>query len=205
MRKKLFFVVGGIMASLLLWAYADDFYALLTKSYYVDESSLCFVDTFHLQSRAYHQSIGGGGRGGSNESKLVFQSTNGYSFSIDKELYDAIKDEKKLEDTFMYHDTKFTVFSTAAFCKKYKESDKPIFIRVYQLRIGNENYIDVSKISEYAKWNNKKLLVLTMFFVPFFTLLLYKEQKNLRKKTKQQIIIWLICLPVTLLIIILWL
>ncbi len=147
MRKIIFWTIAGIISILFLSVYINDFYELLTKSYYINESSLCRVDTFHLLSKAYDQPTTNSDWH-SDESELVFKSTNGYSFAIDSGIYNAINDKEKLKDTLMYHDTKFTVFSDTASCREYRESKTPIFLRVYQLQIGSRKYIDVLKIND---------------------------------------------------------
>ena len=172
MLKTLPLIAVWLLVIGLSICYLINLYQLLSKSYYVDQSRLYKIDTFHLLNRAYQQSDNSGGR--SSNSKLIFESTNRYSFVIDKSFFYAITDRKKLEDTLMYHDLKFTVFSDKKTFDEYKDSKSPILIRVYQIQIGDTKYIDVSNINSII--NGEKIgLVIFPPAVIFVMFLLIKK------------------------------
>lgn len=106
---------------------------LLSKSYYVKEDQLYRVGTFLLVSRA-HSQLEDYGRGSYSRRKLIFQSKDYYSFAIDGDIYRAIINEKKLEDTLMYAGLPFTVYTGREYFEKYKKSKEPITVTAnYQL------------------------------------------------------------------------
>lgn len=191
MRKKFLLIIVWFIVTGLIVYYLVNLYQLVAKTYYVDESKLHKVDTFHLLNRAYQESDYHDGR--RQYPKLVFQSTNGYSFAIDKDIFQAINDKKRLEDTLIYHDLKFTVFTDEEYFHKYQKYNHPIFIRVYQIQIGDTKYIDIQKMNEIAKGNIKRDVLIPPAFIIFFGLLLYKENWW----TKRGIIIWSIAFILT--------
>lgn len=173
MLKKPYSILAFLIATGLFIYYCINLYQFLFKSYYIDETKLYRIDTFHLLDRAYESSDGGGSKVSSPESKLIFESINRYSFAIDKNIYKAIIDKKKLEDTLMYYDTKFTVFSDKETYDKYQKSKAPIFIRVYQIQIGDTKYIDVSEMNNISKAGKKAGVLaplLAIYFISFISL-----------------------------------
>ena len=168
MLKKLP-LIAVLLIAVGLFYYFSNVYQLLLKSYYVDESKLYKIDTFHLLNRAYEQSDNSGGSRRSSHPELVFQSSNRYSFVIDRSIFNAITDKDKLEDTLMYHDLKFTVFSDKGTYDKYKKSQTPILIRVYQVQIGDTNYIDIARTNSL----NKSKRIAGVVFPPAVILLIF--------------------------------
>ena len=183
------------MLGLLIY-YFFNFYQLISKSYYVDETELIKVDTFHLYTRAFRSSDGGGGKSHS-EPKLIFEDLKRNSFAIDGNIFQAITDKKKLEDTLMYHDLKFTVFSDRDTYNNYTKSKIPIFIRVYQIQIGNAKYVDIDKMNSISKGSLMRRVIIPPAFIFFFGLLLYKENKDQNWWTKRKVIIWCIAFSLT--------
>ena len=194
MHKKLPLVIVWFIVAGLIVYYLINLYQFVAKTYYVDESKLHKVDTFHLLNRAYQQSDYYGGKTSHSYPKLVFQSTSGYSFAIDKDIFQAINDKKKLEDTLMYHDLKFTVFTDKEYFDKYKKYNYPIFIRVYQIQIGDTKYIDIQKMNEITKGNIKRGVLIPPAFILFLGLFFYKTNWW----TKQRIIIWCVAFILTI-------
>ena len=140
MRTKLALILVWLMIAGLLVYYFINFCQLLSKSYYVDESELYKVGTFPLLNRAYEQSDQRGrARFGGSKPELVFESVDRYSFAIDRNIFQAITDKKKLEDTWMYHDLAFTVFTDKKYFDNFKNAGHPIFIRVYQIHRHTED------------------------------------------------------------------
>lgn len=198
MRKKLPFIIAWFTLIVPLVVYFFNFYQLLSKSYFVDESQIYKVDTFHLLNRSYEESGNSVGRGSQDESKLVFESTNRYSFAITKYAFKAITDKKELEDTLMYHDLKFTVYSNKQYLTKYKKTDSPIYIEVYQIEIGHKKYIDISKMNKLSKGDTLRWVIIPPALIFFFGFLLYKESKNKNWWTKRRAIIWCIVFFITI-------
>jgi uncharacterized ion transporter superfamily protein YfcC len=73
-------IILALIALIFFYFYASWVYRLASKSYYIDETKLYKLDTFHLINRAYETSTSTG-RGHSHQ-KLQFESKDGYSFSI---------------------------------------------------------------------------------------------------------------------------
>ena len=182
------------MTGLILY-YLINFYQLVAKTYYVDESKLYKVDTFHLLNRAYEQSDNYGSGRRSSKPELIFESTNRYSFAIDKNIFQAIVDKEKLEDTLMYHDLKFTVYTDREYFDKFKKTNSPIFIRVYQIQIGNTKYIDISKMNKLSKGDTLRGVIIPPAFIFFFGFLIFKKPEWW---TNRRIVIWCICFFVSI-------
>jgi len=73
----------------------------------------------------------------------------------------------------MYHDTKFTVFSDKETYDKYKSSKVPIFIRAFQIQIGNKKYVDISEMNDISKSEKKAgvfVPLLAIYFIGFISL-----------------------------------
>jgi hypothetical protein len=198
MFKKIPVVLVWFIFIGIIFSYLINPYHLVAKTYYVDESKLYKVDTFHLLDRAYEQSDNSGGGRLSSKTKLVFESTNRYSFAIDDNIFQAIIDPKKLEDTLQYHDLKFTVYTTKGFFEKYKTTNSPIFIKVYQIQIGETKYIDISKLNKLSKGGALRGTIIPPVFIFFFGFLLYKTNQSQSWWTKRRIIIWGITFILTL-------
>lgn len=192
MRRKLPFLILLIPAVFILFYFVKA-YELFSKSYYVEETKLYKTDTFHLFTRAFESSDLGGR--GSSKPKLVFESANKYSFVIDGNFYAAITDRKKLEDTLMYHDTKFTVFTDKKNYDEYKKSKKPIFIKVYQIQIGDTKYIDIQKLNKISKENLLGGVVIPLIIIMF---VLFLVGKKIEWYTSLKIILWGIALILTI-------
>lgn len=198
MRKKFPLIIVWLIVTGLILYYFINLYQLVAKTYYVDESKLYKVDTFHLLNRAYEQSDNSGGRFSHSYLKLVFESTNGYSFAIDKHIFEAVNNIKESEDTMMYHDLKFTVFTDKKSFESYKKSTYPIFIRAYQIQIGDIKYVDIQKMNEITKGYIKRGVLIPPTFIFFFGFLLYKQNQNDDWWTKRRIIIiWCVAFMLT--------
>jgi len=195
MRKKFPLIIVWLIVTGFIIYYFTNLYKLISKTYYIDESELYKVDTFHLLNRAYQESDYGGKT--HSYSKLVFKSTNGYSFAIDEHIFEAINNKKKLEDTMMYPDLKFTVFTDKTYFDDYKKSTFPIFIRAYQIQIGHVKYVDIKKMNEITKGYMKRGVFIPPAFIFFFVFLGYKQNQNEHWWTKRRIIIWSVAFLLT--------
>lgn len=193
MRKNLPIVVVLLIVTGLVIYYSMNLYQFVAKTYYVDESKLYRVDTFHLSGRAFRESEPGG-RSSRSYPKLVIQSTSGYTFAIDKDIFEAITDRQRLEDTLMYHDLKFTVFTDKEYFDKYHKYNRPIFIRAYQIEIGNKKYIDIEKMNKITKGKKKRAVLAPPALVLFLGLLLYKGDRW----SKRKVMIWFFAFILTI-------
>lgn len=196
MHKKVPLILLWLSVSALLVYYFFNFYQLISRAYYVNETELIKVDTFQLYTRAFRSSDGGGGKSHS-ESKLIFEDVKRNSFAIDGGIFQAITDEKKLEDTLMYHNLKFTVFSDKDTYNNYTKSKVPIFIRVYQIQIGDTKYIDINRMNDMSKRKIMRGIIIPPAFVFFFGFLLYKENKDENWWTKRRVRSWCIAFFLT--------
>lgn len=146
--EKIYLTIATISLTAFLLFYISNIYSLLSRSYYIDEKQLYQLNTFHLLGRAFEQSEN---RGRSSQPELVFESKNRYSFTIHKGAFAAIKEKKKLEDTLMYDNTKFTVYTTKKYYEALKKSRTPIYIDVYQIEVGNKKYVDMDEMNSRVK------------------------------------------------------
>ena len=192
MGKRNSSILVWLAAIIFLSYYFFNFYQLLSKSYYVEENNLYKVDTFHLLSEARKESDFDGR---SYRPKLVFKSITGYSFAIDRNIYRAITNEKKLKDTLMYPGLKFTVYTDKEYFDNYKIKKSPIFIRVYQMQIGDKKYIDISKMNKLSKGDKLRVVIVLPAFILFFGFLL---SKNIDWWTKRRVIIWCVIFLTTI-------
>lgn len=192
MRKNIRFLILLIPAVFILFYFVKA-YELFAKSYYVEETKLYKTDTFHLFTRAFRSSDLGGR--GSSKPKLVFESINKYSFDISGNIYTAITDLEKLEDTLMFHDTKFIVFTDKENYDKYRKSKEPIFIKVYQIQIGDTKYIDIKKLNKISKENLLGGMVIPLIIIIF---LLFIIGRKIEWYTTWKIILWGIALILTI-------
>ncbi|WP_153796267.1 hypothetical protein [Foetidibacter luteolus] len=192
-------MIVWLIVSVLVVYYVINFYQLIAGTYYVEETKLYKIDTFHLLGRAFEQSGNSGNvRYTSSRPKLVFESVNRYSFVIDRNLFQAITDRKKLEDTLMYHGLKFTVYSDAEDFEEYKKSISPISIRVYQLQIGDMRYIDFTKFNMLTRRDAMKGAIIPPAFILFFGVFLYKQNKDKNYWNKRRILLWCLGFIVTI-------
>ena len=157
----------ALIALFLLYTYAQSVYKLVSKTYFIDENKLHKLDTFHLYNRAYITSDGAG-RNDRRQLQIQFQSTNGYSFSISKNVYKAIINKQQLEkmlliddnnfvaNTTLYHDVTFIPYTTKEYFEQYKTTGYPVFIEVYQLQMDNKKYIDINTANGLEKAELKK-------------------------------------------------
>ena len=172
-------------AIMLLAYYSFNLYQLLSKSYYVEEDHLYRVGTFQLLNRA-HQQSDRYGRGSAGKKKLIFQSTNYYSFTIDKNTFPAITNVKKLKDTLMYAGLNFIVYTDKKNFDRYKSAKEPISFRVYQVEIGGKKYIDISKMNRLTRGS----ILSELIFWPFIILSFWFALSNkIRYSAKWKMII----------------
>lgn len=189
MRKKIPIITFWLIVAGCIFYYLINIFHLFAKTYYFDESQLYKVDTFHLLGKAHQDSDNTGGRG-PYKPKLVFKSTNGYSFSIDKNIYNAIVDREKLEDTLMYHDLKFTIYSSQEYFDIYQKTVKPIYIRVFQIQVGDTKYIDIARFNEIRKSGTLLGVFAPPLIILFIGFLIYKEIHRPGWCTTLRLIIW---------------
>jgi hypothetical protein len=97
----------------------------------------------------------------------------------------------------MNDDLKFTVYTNKENFKKFKTYSYPIFIRIYQIQIGNTKYVDIKKMNEITKGSIKRDVLIPPAFIFFFAFLLYKQNQNDDWWTKKRIIIWCIAFVLT--------
>ena len=152
-------------AIMFLGLYSFYLYELLSKSYKVEENHLYRVGTFQLLNRA-HEQPDGYGRGSAGKTKLVFQSTNYYSFTIDKNTFPAITDVKKLKDTLMYAGLNVTVYTDTKNFERYQSAIEPTSLKVFQIEIGGKKYIDISKMNR----RTRSRVLSELIFWPFIIL-----------------------------------
>jgi hypothetical protein len=172
MPKRLLSFIGLLIALGLLVSYFYNAYALFSKSYLVEESSLFKIDTFHLYTRAFTTSDGAGRN---SKLKLTFESTNGYWFAIGGNFYEAIINRQKLEDTLMYHDLKFTIYSNKEVYRKYITSKVPIFVPVYQIQVGESEYINLAAMNIIARRKLLEGVIIPPAVVLFILFALYSK------------------------------
>jgi len=166
LRKAVFL----LFALPLLYFSIQSLYSLINKAYFIDENKLYKLNTFHLYDRAYQTSYGGGkkyGGGRKYESQLQFQSTDGYSFAIQGNFFESVQNRKQLKDallcddnafvpnTTLHHDITFIPYTSKQYYEEYKSTPYPVFIKVYQIQIGDKKYIDINE----ANARNKSSLV----------------------------------------------
>jgi hypothetical protein len=193
MDKKFPLILTLLIAVFLLLYYTENVYELISKTYVVDETELYKVDTFHLFRRAFESSDLGGR--GSSKPKLIFESFDNCSFAIGGNIFQAITEKEKLEDTLMYHGTKFTVFTDKQTYDEYKKGKRPIFIKVYQIEIGNVKYIDIPKLNKISKANLLGTVIVPPLII-LFTLFLIS--KRVEWYTSWKVILWGITLILTM-------
>jgi len=189
MRKRIPLIVLCLIATGPLVYYFINLYDLPAKTYYVGETKLYKVDTFHLYNRAYQQSDFESGKFSHSYPKLVFQSTNRYSFVIDRYIFEAVTDKKKLQDTLMHDDLKFIVFTDKENFDKFKKYSYPVFIRVYQIQIGDTKYIDIHRMNKITKGNIKRGVIIPPAFILFIGFVVFKKPDWW---TKRRVVIWCI-------------
>jgi hypothetical protein len=164
-------LLGKIFIALVAIAciskFISDIYTLTLKKYMVNESEIFRIDSFKLQGKAFYES------GGKYLSpKYVFESTNGYSFSIEKAIFKGIAFKKELADTLQYHELSFLVYSDKKTQELYFASKEPIGIKVLQFQIGNKKYINIEKANREAKNKLLRNISLAIFFF-YYGLILY--------------------------------
>ena len=172
-------------AIMFLGLYSFYLYELLSKSYKVEENHLYRVGTFQLLNRA-HQQSDRYGRGSTGKKKLIFQSTNYYSFTIDKNTFPAITDVKKLKDTLMYAGLNVTVYTDTKNFERYQSAIEPTSLKVFQIEIGGKKYIDISKMNR----RTRSRVLSELIFWPFIILSFWFALTNkIRYSSKWKMII----------------
>lgn len=174
------FGLGHILAffAMAIFFSIIDIYSYFSKNYYAKQADLVKLDTFHLKERAWLSSgKSGGGR-------LWFQSTNSYVFVFAEGRYNAIDSVKQLNDSLIYHDTKFIAYTnnqgaTDFFANKSKR------VELYQLSTGEKNYINIDKANDKAAkiLINKMLLWIVFYIAPLS--LLYTQRKSWNNLIKE--------------------
>lgn len=172
------------VAIMLAGYYFFTLYQFLSKSNDVEEDQLYRLGSFQLLNRAHKQSDRTGRYSSSH--KLVFQSKNFYSFVIDENIFRATIHKKELIDTMMYAGLQFTVYTNKEYFDKYKSAKEPIYIRVFQIEIGDKKYIDIAELNRLSRSNT----LMQLIFWPSAILSLWFALSNkIRMSTKQRIVI----------------
>lgn len=140
-------------------------YQLVSKKYMVRETDIYMVDSFRLQGKAFYNS---GGKGRSPFYDFV--STNGYSFTVDDFVYDAIINKNEFRDTFSYHNLKFIAYSDQETVTLYKKSKTPIFIDLLQVQVGDKKYISVDGMNEGFRHKFISNLIVGIFLLGYLTI-----------------------------------
>ena len=167
----------SLIALVLLYFYAQSIYSLVSKTYFIDESKLYKLDTFHLYNRAYITSDGAAGRHSRSEFRrqLQFQSTNGYSFAIRGNTFESISKMERLKNVLLYddnsfianttlnHDVAFIPYTSKEVFEEYKSTAYPIHIEVSQLQIGNTKYIDINQLNNLSRSRLKTAIIKPAF------------------------------------------
>lgn len=135
-KRLLYFLILVGLGVLTLY----NSFRLLTGTYRISEKDIVLIGRFRLQSRAWFHASGKGGSEG-----YSFQSTNGYSFTLEKNTYQGIIDKKKLADTLMYHDLPFIAYSDEETLQRYRSGKRPMAINLLQLQVGHILFVDLEK------------------------------------------------------------
>ena len=150
-------MIVSIIVIMFACYYFFTLYQFLSKSYYVEEDQLYRLGNFQLLNRAHEQSDKVGKN--SYTPKLIFQSKDFYSFAIDKSIYRAIIYKKELKDTMMYAGLPFTVYTDKEYFDKYQAAKEPVYIRVFQIEIGDKKYIDIAELNRLSRGNVMRQLI----------------------------------------------
>jgi len=145
-------------------------YRLSFNTWVVNESEIYKIDSFRLQGKAFYNSAEK-----YHTPSYEFNSTNGYSFSIDEKVYQGIIDKKKFADTFNYHELKYIAYSDKKTADLYSKDKKPFHINILQLQIGDTKYISTEKFNEAYK---NKLIRNTLISAFLFLVILFTYIKT---------------------------
>jgi len=158
------FIVIGFLGQ-----YFFRLYSLASNNYVIHSVDVYEIDNFKMQERAYEY---GGGKNSSP--RFEFVSRNGYSFTIDRSIFQAIVDKPELKDTLMYHDAQFKIYSDKKTYEEYKKSTKPFHINVLQIQFGDKKYIDIEKANKIEKKTLTRQSVVGAIFMFFIMLAIFK-------------------------------
>ncbi|HEY2726534.1 MAG TPA: hypothetical protein VGI61_05145 [Parafilimonas sp.] len=116
---------------------------------------------------------------------MEFQSKNNYFFSIEANIFLSIINKQQLEDTLMYDDIAFIPYTNKKYFDKYKSVKYPIYIKVYQIQIGNTKYINIENVNCLNK--NGLLLKVILFSLVIGSVTLIINVKPLREKLSKKL------------------
>jgi hypothetical protein len=144
-------------------------YSLVSKNYIIHSADIYEIGTFQMQGRAYEY-----GASKNSSPRFEFTARNGYSFTIDHSIFQAIVDKPKLKDTLMYHDCQFKIFSDKQAFENYRKSTEPFHINVLQIQLGDKKYIDISNANQIQKRTLTRQVVTGIIFMFFIVLAIFK-------------------------------
>jgi hypothetical protein len=150
-------------------------FKLITGSYNINKSDLYQLDTLELQSQAYEYA-------GKSGTRIEFEDTSGFHFEIGTFSVNSILDYKHLSDTFRYDGVNFIPFTDKDGLATYKQKLKRKTIAVYQIQIGEKQFIDLDKTNHLIK---KALLVRTVLFAAVYVIgfIIYKVRRRKLQRT----------------------
>jgi hypothetical protein len=176
-------IILALIAIVFFYFYVSWLYRLTSNAYYIDETKLYKLDTFHLLNRAYETSKSRG-RGSSRE-QLKFQSKDGYSFSIEANVFLSVINKQQLNDTLMYDDIAFIPYTNKKYFDKYISIKYAIYIKVYQIQIGNTKYINIENVNSLNKRSLLIKIILFSLVIALVTLII--KVKPLREKLSKKL------------------
>lgn len=117
-----------------------NYHTLTSKSYKINVEQVVLIDTFFQKGKAdYISSSKSSTRG------YILNSINGYSFRIRNSAFEGINDRNEFENHLKYHGLQFIAYSDQATLDKYLSSKIPFGLDLFQIKIGNKNFIDIEK------------------------------------------------------------
>ncbi len=135
-----------VLTVIIVVAFLQGATQLLLGSYLKKEKQLFRLEAITLLAKAYTSS--GGRHGGKS---LHFEDTNRYRYLVDNVVYNSILKRDFLRDTLEYHGTKLTVYTDKNGYEAYLKKLKNKNVDVYQLEVGNMQYIDLEKANHLRK------------------------------------------------------
>ncbi len=151
-----------------------DFQRLISKSYKVNVEQVVPIDTFFQQGKADYTRPAKGGKNG-----YIIKSIDGYSFHITKSAFEGIMDRYEFEDHLKYHGLQFIAYSDRETRDKYLKTSVPFALDVFQIKIGDKNYIDIKKgNSEFRERLLFRVIGELLGTILFLTLLIHDYRKR---------------------------
>jgi Tfp pilus assembly protein PilE len=163
--RGLFILMSSSIVILVLIRLVLSAYSLYSDNYKIDQSALALIDSFKQQGRYFANTTSKG-----SGKDLSFISQNGYSFTIENEIYEGAFDKSRLTEKLMHHDLDFVVYSDSNALKLYRSSKTPIGIDVLQIEIAGEKYIDINKVNVLTK---ERLQFNSLLFFPLLAVIVF--------------------------------